>query len=56
MPVVTKGGSVDETKHDWQIHHRFYNLMHADLEDSYGIKAAKEKGHFRIYTIRKKTP
>jgi len=56
LPVVTKGGDADDGKHDWQIHHRFYNLMQTDLEDTYGIKATKQKGNFKIYTIRKKTP
>ncbi|WP_460218398.1 TlpA family protein disulfide reductase [Psychroserpens sp. MEBiC05023] len=56
LPVITKGGEVDEDKHDWQIHHRFYNLMLTDLEDTYGIKVSKEKGSYKKYSIRKKTP
>ena len=56
MPIVTTGSQVDDAKHDWQIHHRFYNLMQSDMEDTYGIKASKEKGNYKIYTIRKKTP
>lgn len=56
LPVVTKGAEVDTNKHDWQIHHRFYNLMQTNLEDTYGIKVSKEKGSFKKYTIRKKTP
>ncbi|WP_033956217.1 TlpA family protein disulfide reductase [Psychroserpens jangbogonensis] len=56
LPVVTKGADADTEKHDWQIHHRFYNLMQTDLEDTYGIKASKDKGSFKTYTIRKKTP
>nr|WP_321237036.1 TlpA disulfide reductase family protein [uncultured Psychroserpens sp.] len=56
LPVVTKGAEADSDKHDWQIHHRFYNLMESDLEDTYGIKISKEIGSFKKYTIRKKTP
>ncbi|WP_298760402.1 TlpA disulfide reductase family protein [uncultured Psychroserpens sp.] len=56
LPVVIKKGEADEVKHDWQIHHRFYNLMETDLQDTYGIKVSKEKGSFKIYNIRKKTP
>ncbi|MEM5566771.1 TlpA disulfide reductase family protein [Psychroserpens sp. AS72] len=56
LPVVTKGGEPDEELHDWQIHHRFYNLMQSNMLDTYGINATKEPGSFKIYTIRKKTP
>lgn len=56
LPVTTTGGEADDNKHDWLIHYRFYNLMQSDLEDTYGIKASKEMGDFKIYTIRKKTP
>ncbi|WP_456439891.1 TlpA family protein disulfide reductase [Psychroserpens sp.] len=56
LPLVTSGAEADNEKHDWQIHHRFYNLMQSDLEDTYGIKASKEIGSFKTYTIRKKTP
>lgn len=56
LPIVTKGAEADNEKHDWQIHHRFYNLMQTNLEDTYGIKLSKEKGSFKAYTIRKKTP
>lgn len=56
MPVLTIGGDADEEKHDWQIHHRFYNLMEANLQDTYGIKISKQRGNFKVYTIRKKTP
>jgi thiol-disulfide isomerase/thioredoxin len=56
LPVVTKGGEPDEDLHDWQIHHRFYNLMQSNMLDTYGITVNKEPGSFKIYTIRKKTP
>jgi thiol-disulfide isomerase/thioredoxin len=56
LPVVTKGADVNNDKHDWQIHHRFYNLMQTNLEDTYGIKVSKERGSFKKYMIRKKTP
>ncbi|WP_298903741.1 TlpA disulfide reductase family protein [uncultured Psychroserpens sp.] len=56
LPIVTKGANADELNHDWQIHHRFYNLMQSDMEDTYGIKVNKEKGNYKVYTIRKKTP
>lgn len=56
MPIITKGGEADQEKHDWLIHHRFYNLMQTDLLDTYGIKASKQKGNFKVYIIRKKTP
>ncbi|MCK8481562.1 TlpA family protein disulfide reductase [Psychroserpens algicola] len=56
LPIATKGAEADLDKHDWQIHHRFYNLMQTNLEDAYGIKATKEKGRFKTYMIRKKTP
>ncbi|MDG5492572.1 TlpA disulfide reductase family protein [Psychroserpens sp. SPM9] len=56
IPIVTSGGTADQEVHDWQIHHRFYNLMQTDLEDTYGIVARKEQGNYKTYTIRKKTP
>ncbi|WP_299336071.1 TlpA disulfide reductase family protein [uncultured Psychroserpens sp.] len=56
MPVITKGAEADNEEHDWQIHHRFFNLMQTDFQDTYGIKVSKEKGNFKVYTIRKKTP
>ena len=56
LPVITKGGEPDEDLHDWQIHHRFYNLMQSNMLDTYGINVNKEPGSFKIYTIRKKTP
>lgn len=56
LPIVTTGADADKEKHDWLIHHRFYNLMLTDLEDTYGIKASKTKERFKTYSIKKKTP
>jgi len=56
LPLAVEGSEVDNEKHDWLIHHRFYSLMQTDLEDTYGIKASKDQGNFKTYTIRKKTP
>lgn len=56
LPVAIKGGEADNEKHDWRIHHRFYNLMQSDLEDTYGIIMNKENGSFKKYTVRKKAP
>lgn len=56
LPIITKGAVADESKHDWQIHYKFYNLMLSDLEGTYGIKAMKERGNYKVYTIQKKTP
>nr|WP_321222349.1 redoxin family protein [uncultured Psychroserpens sp.] len=56
LPLVVKGGEPDTNLHDWQIHHRFYNLMQSNMLDTYGISVSKETGNFKIYTIRKKTP
>lgn len=56
IPIVTTGKEADSNKHDWQIHYRFFNLMQADLEDSYGIIATKKTGNYKAYSIRKKTP
>nr|WP_321244436.1 TlpA disulfide reductase family protein [uncultured Psychroserpens sp.] len=55
LPLVTKGGEPDEDLHDWQIHHRFYNLMQSNMLDTYGISVSKEPGSFKVYSIRKKT-
>jgi thiol-disulfide isomerase/thioredoxin len=54
LPAVIKGGEPDTDLHDWQIHHRFYNLMQSNMLDTYGIKVSKEAGSFKVYTIRKK--
>ncbi|OUR96056.1 hypothetical protein A9Q86_16385 [Flavobacteriales bacterium 33_180_T64] len=56
IPMSIKGGEADKEKHDWQMHHKFFNLMQSDMQDTYGIKVTKEKGSFKMYTIRKKTP
>jgi len=55
LPAVLKGDEPNTDLHDWQIHHRFYNLMQSDMLDTYGIIASKELGTYKLYTIRKKT-
>ncbi len=56
IPIVALNGTVDDLQHDWQIHHRFYNLMQTDLLDNYGLIAKKQLGTYKQYTITKKTP
>ncbi len=56
LPVIVANGELDEQVHDWQIHHRFYDLMLSDLEGTYGILANKTKGSYKQYSIQKKTP
>ncbi|MCK5401443.1 MAG: TlpA family protein disulfide reductase [Flavobacteriaceae bacterium] len=53
MPIVIKQKNIDNDKHDWQIHYKFYSLMQADLYDNYGIIASKKLVNYPQYIIKK---
>lgn len=41
--VLAKGSSYDMyTTHDWQFHHKFFNLMQSNLQDNFGIEIQEE--------------
>ncbi|MDO1499924.1 TlpA disulfide reductase family protein [Winogradskyella maritima] len=42
--------------HDWRIHYKFFELMKADLSDSFGIEVEKKMGDYPVYRITKKAP
>ena len=56
-PVVVKDSkSYLETKHDWQFHYKYYELMQADLLDNFGIEVSKENKEITKYKVTKKAP
>lgn len=55
MPVVISGYDIsDTTLYDWQIHHKFFNLMQNNFAD-YGIAIEKSNKKYDVYQL-KKTP
>lgn len=57
MPVIVPDDSgTSLTLHDWDFHYKFFQLMQADLEDNYGIKAEKKTITYPVYHIQKKAP
>ena len=55
MPVIVPNESeLSLSKHDWDFHYKFFQLMQSDLEDNYGIKAEKKIISFPVYYIQKK--
>ena len=57
VPVILPENDELNTKlHDWDFHYKFFQLMQADLQDNYGIKAEKKKLSYPVYHIQKKAP
>lgn len=54
LPTVVIGGTPDTALHDWQIHHKFFNLMQSNMLDVYGVNISEGKGSYKIYTIRER--
>ena len=55
MPVIVpEETNVSLSKHDWDFHYKFFQLMQSDLEDNYGIKAEKKVVSYPVYHIQKK--
>lgn len=50
LPVISEG-SYDETKHDWQIHYKYFELMQTDLDDNFGIVTHKKIAEYPVYNI-----
>jgi len=44
------------TKHDWDIHYKYFELMRPALEDTYGIKVERKQASYPIYNLTKKAP
>ncbi len=57
MPVIIPDNSeLNLSLHDWDFHYKFFQLMQADLEDNFGIKAEKKTVSYPVYHIQKKAP
>ncbi|MBU2927372.1 TlpA family protein disulfide reductase [Winogradskyella psychrotolerans] len=54
--IVPNDNEISLTLHDWDFHYKFFQLMQADLEDNFGIRAEKEIVDYPIYYIQKKAP
>jgi thiol-disulfide isomerase/thioredoxin len=54
--IVPDDAEITLSLHDWEFHYKFFQLMQADLEDNYGIKAEKKTISFPVYHIQKKAP
>jgi thiol-disulfide isomerase/thioredoxin len=54
LPTVVTGGEPDKDLHDWQIHHKFFNLMQSNLLDVYGITISKGSASYKEYTIKER--
>lgn len=57
LPVVSQSTINASTRHDWQMHYKFFELMQSELLDTYGIQAEKKNMPFDSYIFdKKKTP
>ena len=54
LPTMVTGGTPDTALHDWQIHHKFFNLMQSNLLDVYGVNITKDSGSYRAYTLKER--
>ncbi len=52
--IIDSKNQYRESKHDWQIHYKYFDLMKSGLKDNYGIEAVKKESEYTIYTIIKK--
>jgi thiol-disulfide isomerase/thioredoxin len=52
IPIVTNDKNLLNEQHDWDVHYKYFDLMTAALEDTYGIKVEKKVGSYYTYTIR----
>ncbi|ARV09061.1 hypothetical protein BTO05_05205 [Winogradskyella sp. PC-19] len=56
IPVVVSASDKHlYSRHDWQIHYKYFEFMQSNLEE-YGIKVNKETADYPKYVITKKAP
>ena len=53
-PYSIEGRYDKDTKHDWQIHYKYFEFLKSGLEDGFGVKVSKQKVKIPVYYISQK--
>ena len=56
IPFIIHGNYNKTSKHDWQLHFRYFNLMAQSLKDDFGILVEQKQQNVPHYYLTKKSP